>query len=75
MFSTQESATTISESDATPPSTAPRWRQHLARFAARLPNKFRRALTSRKTLALFLIALLGKLAFYGVLAWQVLIRS
>jgi len=43
-------------------------------LAARLPVKLRRALTSRKTLALFLIALLGKLAFYGVLAWQLLVR-
>jgi hypothetical protein len=40
----------------------------------RMPNRIRRALMSRKTLALFLIALLGKLAFYGVLAWQLLIR-
>jgi len=53
---------------------APRWRQRLDRIAARLPIKLRRALTSRKTLALFLIALLGKLAFYGVLAWQLLVR-
>ena len=49
-------------------------RQRIDRMAARLPRKLRRALTSRKTLALFLIALLGKLAFYGVLAWQLLVR-
>jgi hypothetical protein len=46
----------------------------LQRVVARLPRSLRRALGSRKTLALFLIALLGKLAFYGVLAWQLLVR-
>lgn len=56
------------------PLAAPRWRQRLDDFAARLARHFRRALTSRKTLAIFLIALLGKLAFYGVLAWQILVR-
>ena len=60
-------------SDSVSP-TPPAWRQRADRIAARLPRKLRRALTSRKTLALFLIALLGKLAFYGVLAWQLLVR-
>ena len=44
------------------------------RLTARMPLGLRRALTSRKALALFLVALLGKLAFYGVLAWQLLVR-
>jgi hypothetical protein len=59
------------ESVSFPP---PTWRQRLGRITDRLPHKLRRALTSRKTIALFLIALLGKLAFYGVLAWQLLVR-
>ena len=50
------------------------WRQRFERFRDRLPAKVRRALLSKKTLALFLIALIGKLAFYGVLAWQLMIR-
>jgi hypothetical protein len=45
------------------------------RILQRLPHRFRRALVSRKTLAIFLIALIGKLAFYGVLAWQLLVRD
>ena len=56
------------------PAATPRADSRLQRIAARLPTSVRRALTSRKTLALFLIALLGKLAFYGVLAWQLLVK-
>jgi len=51
-----------------------RARRALDRLAARMPARVRRALLSRKALAIFLIALLGKLAFYGVLAWQLLVR-
>jgi hypothetical protein len=50
------------------------WRERALRLRDRMPPKLRRALTSKKTLALFLIALLGKLAFYGVLAWQLVAR-
>jgi hypothetical protein len=50
------------------------WRARWIRLRDRLPVRVRRALLSRKAAAIFLIALLGKLAFYGVLAWQLLVR-
>lgn len=53
--------------DASDHSLRPTWRD-------RMPLRLRRALLSRKALAIFLIALLGKLAFYGVLAWQLMVR-
>lgn len=56
------------------PMVPPRWPRAATRLLERMPHRLRRALTSRKAFAIFLIALLGKLAFYGVLAWQLLIR-
>lgn len=65
----------MSQVPATEHAAAPTpWRERALRLRDRMPPKLRRVLTSKKTLALFLIALLGKLAFYGVLAWQLIAR-